>query len=409
MLNPVAVAIPVFFALIGVEAAYSWWKGLRVYRLNDALTDLGCGVTDQVGAVFLEGVLLAAYLWTYEHARALTLPDSVAVFVAANVGVDLSYYLWHRASHRVNFIWATHVVHHQSDEYNLAVALRQAVFAGLTSWPFYLWLAVLGVSPGIYAGAKAFNLLYQFWIHTRVVGKLGPVELVMNTPSHHRVHHGVNRAYIDKNYAGVLIVWDRLFGTFEPEVEPVTYGTVTQFRSWNPVWAQVDHWSRLWQVAAAAPRPIDKLKVWFMPPEWVPEGMAAHDFPPDEVLAARPKYDVDAPGWHRYAVLQWVPIAATVTGLLLFAHDAPAVALAPVAMWVLTSLVALAGLFEGRSWALGLEVARLLGLIALGAVAAAAVHPVGAALIAWALASLAAAALTATRAASPPSSPAAAA
>lgn len=401
MLNPVAVAIPVFFALIGVEAAYAWRKGLRVYRLNDALTDLGCGVVDQVGSVFLEATLLGTYLYVYEYHQLMWLPADFTTFVLASLGVDLSYYWWHRASHRVNFIWATHVVHHQSDEYNLAVALRQAVFAGLTSWPFYLWLALLGVPPVTYVGARAFNLLYQFWIHTRVVDKLGPLESFLNTPSHHRVHHGVNAQYIDKNYAGVLIIWDKLFGTFEPEVEPVIYGTVTPFRSWNPVWAQLEPWQKLAQRVFASTNPGEWLVGWFKPPEWVPQGAAPVVFPTDAELAARQTYDADAPAFHAYAVAQWVPIAATVTGLLLFAHDAPTAMLAALGAWVLVSLVALAGLLEQRPWAVPLEVARQLALIGLAGAGAVLVHPAALLAGAWAVASIPA---LVTRAANLPSS-----
>lgn len=375
MVNPVAVAVPVFFALIGVEAAYARARGLQIYRLNDALTDLGCGVTDQVGGVFVEGALLGIYAWVLANFRVVALAPSLGLFLAASLGVDLSYYLWHRASHRVNFIWATHVVHHQSDEYNLAVALRQAVFAGLTAWPFYLWLAVLGVPIEIYAGARAFNLLYQFWIHTRVVGRLGPLEWILNTPSHHRVHHGVNARYIDKNYAGVLIIWDRMFGTFEPEVEPVIYGTVSPYGSWNPLWAQVDYWVKLAKTASSAPRWSDKLKVWFMPPEWTPAGEPPAAFPPDEALAARPRYDVDAPQWHAYIAVQWVGVAVATVGLLLFAHEVPWAPLVPlrpllvvaVALWTWGSLAVFAGLLEGKSWARGAEGARQGALLIGGA------------------------------------------
>jgi alkylglycerol monooxygenase len=371
MLDPVAAAIPVFFALIGLEVVVARGMNRRVYRFNDAITDLGCGVTDQVGGVFLGIVGVTAYIAAYDHARLLTLPDGgLGTWLLAILGVDLGYYLWHRASHRVNFIWATHVVHHQSDEYNLAVALRQAVFAGLTSWPFYLWLAILGVSPLVFAVAKSFNLLYQFWIHTRVVGKLGPLEWILNTPSHHRVHHGTNLKYIDKNYAGVLIIWDRMFGTFQVEEEEPTYGTVSEYASWNPVWAQFAYWVHLWDVAKRAQQPLDKLKIWFMPPEWTPAGLPPHVFPPDHVLASRPRYQADSPALHGYIALQWVPVALVTTGMLLAQHDAPWALLAPLGAWVLVSLIAFGGLFEAKPWARWLEIVRLMAFGALGGVAA---------------------------------------
>src|SRR5690606_31238042 len=150
---------------------------------------------------------------------------------------DFAYYWWHRASHRISFLWAAHVVHHQSEDYNLAVALRQAWFTSLSSWVLNLPLAFLGVPPLVYGVCAALNTLYQFWIHTRLVGKLGPLEWVLNTPSHHRVHHGIDAPYLDTNYGGVFIVFDRLFGTFVEETHEPRYGTLDPIRSFDPVWA----------------------------------------------------------------------------------------------------------------------------------------------------------------------------
>ena len=366
----IAAAIPVFFLFIFIEAAAVRGFGARGrYRFADAVTDLGCGVTDQVGGAFFKTAKAFAYLWLYANAR-IWEPPTWAAWLIALVGVDFGYYWWHRASHRVNFIWATHVVHHQSPDYNLAVALRQAVFAGLTSWPFYLWMAVLGVHPLIFGGAAAINLLYQFFIHTEVVDKLpGPIEYVFNTPSHHRVHHGVNARYVDKNYGGILILFDRWFGTFELETEPVTYGTISPYGSWNPLWANLAWWVHLGRVAAQAPRWQDKLWIWFAPPEYEPPGVPAAPKPTDAELRARPVYAVDSPRWWGYIAAQWVPItAATVTVLLLEEGgvDGRIVALAAFA---LSGLVAHAGLLEGKSWAAPVEGFRLVATSAVAGVA----------------------------------------
>lgn len=210
MPNPIALAIPFFFLLIAIEWVVARRMGLQVYRFNDAITDLSCGITQQVTGLFLRVLVLAPYVWLYAHGRTTTLSDTaISTHVLAFLGVDLGYYLWHRFTHETNLGWATHVVHHQSEDYNLAVALRQSVTSALTSWPFLLPLALLGVSPLVVFTHSALNTLYQFWIHTETIDRLGPIERVLNTPSHHRVHHAINARYVDRNYAGVLIVWDR--------------------------------------------------------------------------------------------------------------------------------------------------------------------------------------------------------
>ena len=240
MYDPIALAIPGFFVLIAAElglgAVMGRLGGPRpLYRYVDALTDLGCGVLSQVtglvlGAVVANGVYTAVYeaghLWDPPRVPGLLGNEGPGFFSAsashlllwifAFIAVDFIYYWWHRAHHRVNLLWAAHVVHHQSEDYNLAVALRQSILTALTSIPFYLPLAILGVPPVTFFVCSALNTLYQFWIHTRLVGKLGPLEWLINTPSHHRVHHGINPAYIDKNHAGVFIVWDRWFFFTDP-------------------------------------------------------------------------------------------------------------------------------------------------------------------------------------------------
>ncbi|TVQ87268.1 MAG: sterol desaturase family protein [Deltaproteobacteria bacterium] len=279
MINLIALAIPVFFALIGLEVLVARWQGRPDYlRFNDAISAISCGVGSQVAKVFTGIVGLVLYTGLYHLSEPIWSvvypfePMSPWSWLIAMLLVDHQYYWWHRHSHRVNFLWAAHVVHHQSQEYNLAVALRQALFTNLTSLPYYLPLAVLGIHPVVFLISGALNTLYQFWIHTRTVGKLGPLEWVLNTPSHHRVHHGINPAYIDKNHAGILIIWDRLFGTFVEETEEPVYGTVDVLESFDPVWANFHYWSRMWQMARRAERWQDRVWVLFAPPEWSPEG-----------------------------------------------------------------------------------------------------------------------------------------
>lgn len=247
-LSLIALSVPAFFFLIGVELLVSRALGRPVYRFEDTITDLSCGMLQQLLGLLLRGALAFGYLGVYEHARVFTLPgDTWWAWAIAFVGVDFCYYWFHRMSHERPLLWAAHVVHHQSEEYNLAVALRQDSKQQLFSWIYYLPLAVLGVPPALFFTMAAINTLYQFWIHTRLIGRLGPLEWILNTPSHHRVHHGRDPQYLDRNHGGTLIVWDRWFGTFEPEGAPPTYGVTKALASWDPVKANLRPYVELWQ------------------------------------------------------------------------------------------------------------------------------------------------------------------
>ena len=270
----IVLAIPVFFLLIGVELLWTWREEKRFYRLNDSVSDLSCGILEQVAGVFLKTALFAGYLFVFERYRIFAVPaGSALAWVACWLGVDFCYYWFHRWSHEVNAGWAAHIVHHQSEEYNLTVALRQSVLQGALSWVFYLPLALLAFPPAMFLTVSALNTLYQFWIHTRTVGKLGPLEWVFNTPSHHRVHHGRNPKYLDRNHAGSLIVWDRMFGTFQNEEEEPVYGITTPLANWNPVWANLHYWAELLRTARSTSRPLDRLRVFWKPPGWRPRDL----------------------------------------------------------------------------------------------------------------------------------------
>ncbi len=189
----IVVAIPVFFALIGVELIVARWQGRSVYRLNDSVSDLSCGIVQQLVGVAFKTALFAGYIGVFENHRLLQIQvQSTAAWVVCFVGVDFLYYWFHRKSHEINALWAAHVVHHQSEEYNLAVALRQGAFQQGFSWIFYLPLALVGFPPLMFLTLSSFNTLYQFWIHTRTIDRLRPLEWVFNTPSNHRVHHARN-------------------------------------------------------------------------------------------------------------------------------------------------------------------------------------------------------------------------
>ena len=360
----IALAIPVFFLAIGVEFLVARRRATAVYRFADSVTDLGCGVGSQVVGLFYKGALIALYAGVGTLSPLELSASSVPVWIGTFVAVDFAYYWWHRASHRVNVLWGGHIVHHQSQDYNLAVALRQAWFTSLGSIFFYLPLALLGVPVIVYATCDALNTLYQFWIHTRLVGKLGPLEWILNTPSHHRVHHGINPQYIDKNYAGVFIVWDRLFGTFEEEKAEPVYGTVVVYKSWNSLWANVHYLVDLAHRASATARWSDRIRIWLAPPEWAPADLGGPKQIPEVDRSTHTLWDTPMPaGLPAYVSVQLAPVAATLVALLALKEQTGLAPLLLPALVTLWSLANWGGQFEQRGWVRVSEPARLAAIV----------------------------------------------
>jgi len=358
--NYIVLAIPVFFLLIGLELAITRLQEKDYYRLSDSISDLGCGMLQQLLEIFVKTALFGSYLFLYQRNRLFDVPGSSAAWVACFFGVDFLYYWFHRASHEVNAFWAAHVVHHQSEEFNLAVALRQGAFQGLFSWVFYLPLAVLGFPPLMFLAVTSVNTLYQFWIHTRVIGRLGPLEWVLNTPSNHRVHHGRDPKYIDRNHGGTLIVWDRLFGTYQAEEEEPVYGITRPLASWSPVWANLHYWAELMGDARRARRVGDKLRLFLMPPGWRPAEQGGPLAAAQVDRRAYRKFDTPlSRGRAAYVGVHFLAVLVVSAGLLNAQTRLPFPALAAGTAFVLLSLVALTALLEGRSWAPTVEAARL--------------------------------------------------
>ncbi|WP_437752982.1 sterol desaturase family protein [Sorangium sp. So ce1389] len=345
----ILLAVPVFFALIGVELWLCRRRGRRDYRFSDALANLSCGVGQQT-IVTLVSVGLLVYVFLFERAAPVRLPPgAVSTWLACFVAVDFCYYWAHRASHRVNFLWAAHAVHHQSEDYNLSVALRQSWAQRAFFWPFFWPLALLGFPPAVLVTTYTLNTLYQFWIHTQLVGRLGPLEWVLNTPSHHRVHHGVDAAYLDRNHGGMLIVWDRLFGTFRAEGALPRYGVVQPLGSFSALRANLDPWRKLARMAAAEPRLSGKLLVFLRPPDWRSEAS-----PPEEgPLRTDPGYvlhDVERPPSAR--ALAAALFLAALVGAIAFLSAAPDLAAGPLwagAAVLLAALTGVGALLDGRA------------------------------------------------------------
>ncbi|AOM79885.1 sterol desaturase family protein [Pedobacter steynii] len=357
----IALSVPVFFILIGIELAWSFYKKLNYYRFNDSISNLSLGIGQQLTGIFMKTALFFGYKYIFEHWRLFELPQSIWIWIILFIGVDFFYYWFHRMSHQVNALWAAHIVHHQSEEYNLTVALRQSWFQGWFSWVFYLPLAFVGFDPLMFLTLSSFNTLYQFWIHTRAIKSMGPLEWILNTPSHHRVHHGSNPKYIDKNHAGTLIIWDRIFGTFQKEEEEVYYGITSPLASWNPVWANVHYWDELWRTARQSPRWRDKINVFIKPPGWFPAHLGGFKTAPEIDPLQYKKYD---PQYHQqltgYVIVQFLVGLIAGSAILFLNNSIPVPALISGTVFVILTLLTCGALLEEKKWQVKFEYARLI-------------------------------------------------
>jgi alkylglycerol monooxygenase len=355
-------ATPVFFLLIGIELLVAKLRGRRAYASNDAINSIGLGVISQIVGVFSKLLTLGIYAWCVEHLALFTLPaDSLWVWAGALLLYDFSYYWLHRMGHEVNILWAAHVVHHQSEHYNLSTALRQTGSGVLLGWLFYLPMALLGVPLKVFVVVALIDLLYQFWVHTEQIGRLGWFDRVFCSPSNHRAHHAVNDRYLDRNYGGILIVWDRLFGSFveEDDNDPPVYGTRSPLRSWNPLWANAEVYWKAAVDAWHARRWRDKLLIWLKPPGWRPADVAAR-FPQPAFTMPDERFDPPLPAaMKRYVLIQFALLLAMATQFLGMAATASLPALLAYAAYLVTGLYVLGALMEGRAlarWAEGVRV-----------------------------------------------------
>ena len=271
------IAIPIFFILIVTEIFISIKKGIKVNRPVDMISSLSSGITNITKDGLKFGIVLISYSWLVEHFTLYKLEPVWAAVLVAFVVQDITGYWMHRLNHRVNVFWNRHIIHHSSEEFNLSCALRQSIsetvhFGAILMIP----AAILGVPANIFAVLAPIHLFMQFWYHTRLIDTMGWLEKIIVTPSHHRVHHAINPQYIDKNYGQILIIWDKMFGSFQPEldsVEPV-YGILRPVKTWNPVIINYKHLWQLIQDAFFAERIWDKIRIWFMPTGWRPEDVA---------------------------------------------------------------------------------------------------------------------------------------
>ncbi|MDR6765684.1 sterol desaturase/sphingolipid hydroxylase (fatty acid hydroxylase superfamily)/uncharacterized membrane protein YhhN [Acidovorax delafieldii] len=350
----IVLATPVFFVLIAIELAVGFKRQRNTYRLADAVSSISLGALSQTSAVFTRLLRIGIYTALFEHV-ALWRNDafwtSLPGWLLALVFYDFCYYWLHRMGHESAVLWAAHAVHHQSQDYNLSTALRQTSSGALLGWVFYVPMALAGVPPLVFGVVALIDLLYQFWVHTEQVGRLGWFDRWFCSPSNHRVHHAVNDAYLDKNYGGILILWDRMFGTFKDEdaQEKCVYGTRGLLNSWDPLWANAQVYAGLAHDSWHARSWLDKLKVWIQPPGWRPADVAERFPKPAFSIAQMQLYH---PPMSR--TVQWfalVQFALLLTGVAAFLWQADAAPLAQNALWfavLLTVQWSLGAVMQGR-------------------------------------------------------------
>ena len=356
----IVLATPVFFLLIAIEFAVGRARARRgtgrdTYRLADALNSIGLGMLSQISAVLTGLLRIGIYSAVYSAVALFPLEAAKEFWTTwygwllALVFYDFCYYWLHRMGHESAVLWAAHVVHHQSQHYNLSTALRQTSSGALFSWIFYLPMAVAGVPPLVFGVVALIDLLYQFWVHTEQVGKLGWFDRWFCSPSNHRVHHAVNDNYLDRNYGGILIVWDRMFGTFREEDERCVYGTRGELRSWDPLWANAEVYWALARDSWHAKSWADKLRVWLKPPGWRPADVAARFPKPAFDIAKVTRYEPEVSlGVQWFAGLQFLLLVGCAVVFLWFSDVMP---LPQAAVWLAAltaSLWAIGGVLQGR-------------------------------------------------------------
>jgi sterol desaturase/sphingolipid hydroxylase (fatty acid hydroxylase superfamily) len=271
------IAMPLFLLLVLFEKWYGWRKGMDTVRTLDMVSSLSSGVTNSTKDVLGLSIAIISYGWLVDHLTIYKVQSSWLLYVIAFLALDFSGYWVHRLAHSVNFFWNNHIVHHSSEEFNLACALRQSISVYFRIYAFLLIpAALLGVPQQVIAVVAPLHLFAQFWYHTRHINRMGFLEYIIVTPAHHRVHHAINPEYLDKNFGQIFIFWDRLFGTFQDERAdiPAVYGVTRPVRTWNPIKINFMHMWLLIKDAWHAKKWTDKFRIWFMPLGWRPADVA---------------------------------------------------------------------------------------------------------------------------------------
>jgi len=373
----IALAVPFFLLALLLELTVDRLRQTGYYRSNDAINSLSAGILSESTGYFSKllqytiwGFVLSKFaLFEWQRSWFDSSLQGVLLWILAAVLWDFCYYWNHRLGHEISILWAAHAVHHQSEEYNLSTALRQTSSSFLFSWIFYVPLFLIGLPADVVITVAAANLIYQFWVHTRFVNRLGIIDRIFVTPSNHRVHHAQNERYIDKNYGGIFILWDRLFGTFveESDDDPVIFGVRKPLANWNPFWANFQVYNYLLFDARKTHRWQDKIGIWFRRTGWRPADVKTK-FPKTGVdLDEFQKYDPPVSRTRRrYIMVQFLVSVMTALSIaeMFASHGAQSVLVPCLLLW--TNLYTLGLLNEVRPYAARFELLRLLVVIPIG-------------------------------------------
>ncbi len=358
----ITYAVPVFFLMIGIEFIFGVIKGTNNYRLNDSIAAISLGLISRLPPLLNLGI--QGVVWTYVATNlnmSLMPKDSWVTWVIAFLFYDLCYYWMHRMSHEVKVLWASHVVHHQGEEFNLSTALRQTSSGWLWKWVFYIPMFMVGIPGEVFFTVAAINLLYQFWVHTEHIKTLGPLELIFITPSNHRIHHAQNPEYIDANYGGVFIIWDRIFGTYIPErgdLKPI-YGTVKPLRSWNPIWSNLEIYHQMIRDTIHTKTLKNKIKVWFSSTRWRPEDVYEKFPHVTNDLEDFEKYDPDANRTTKFFTSVQFIINSSISTIIIFTiADQSYLQSCMLAIMLVASTTLVTSIIENKKWGYQSELAR---------------------------------------------------
>lgn len=362
-MNVYAFITPIVVLLLLAEILYSWRTKNGLYTFQDTITNLGTGIGNQCVNLAVAFFVFKWYGWLYQFAP-WQIPATWYTLFLLLLLQDFVFYWFHRIGHTLNIFWAAHMPHHSSEELNLSVGIRASFTQRLFQFLFFDWILVLiGFSPEMVYAMAAVHLLLAYWHHTQVIKKMGWFENWFVTPSHHRVHHGVNPQYIDKNFSEFLIIWDKFFGTYEEEVEEVCYGVTHPPRTWDPIYVNFQYWKQLWDDAVAAPYWWDKIRLWFMPLGWRPRGLEIDE--PNKQIGYSKSEQLKYASFQFKHATHYLTTQVVIALMYLFVTinlSFPIGAMERILLsaGIFAMIIAWGGIMQAKTWAIGLEIFRLL-------------------------------------------------
>ena len=361
-LQYIALVVPAFFLFVGIEYLVAIQKKKKdIYKFDSSVANISVGIAERLLNIFVSASFYGMFYYVYENFAIFNIPNTWYVWILLLLTTDFVWYWYHRLGHEINILWGAHIVHHHSEEFNYTVSARVTTFQALIRNIFWCSMPLLGFHPALIITISVIHAGYSFFTHTQLIGNLGWLEKVLITPSHHRVHHGSNDKYLNKNYGDLFVFWDKLFGTFQKEEEEVYYGITKPLASWNPVWANFHYWVDLFRLSSKSNSFRDKLNVFTKSPGWQPEYLGGYQAAPEIDKENYQKYDVSSGNIRAgYSLFQFM-MALSTGSILLFLYLKMDVAQnVSLALFSLTTLISCGALFEKNSWLKHFELIRLI-------------------------------------------------